>query len=488
MDIRDFIDGEEFESKKYEFKEIVSHKNYEKWAKTFVAFANTEGGKIFFGVDDDEVINGLDKETIKKDILYINEICDRKISPRIKYDIEKIKINDDSFVLAVDIKKSEKSPVWLLRSDEEEVIYVRKDGQSVIARGEEIEEIVLNSKRKPFDEIITDTSYDDVTFDKLNYYYQKNNQTDVKVSEKLLISKNAMNNDGYLTEAGLIFADGAHNPNCNVSCRLWPGLSKGDSVMLDRKNFSGDLLSVYDFAKNYISLYTKTGLIKKDDGSRDDIISYPERALNEAIINALAHRDYYINGTQIDIDIFLDRIQISSPGKFMLPGNAKEYSLRQIPSTRRNKNICMILEMCKLMESSGTGFEKIADEYEPFDDKFSPEIYSDPAHFVITLKNLTYSKDTTGKTQENKDIKFEFKAPRTGNREYDYKILEFCMDVPRTRNEIQEFIQLSDRKYFVANILNPLLDKELLLTTQEATNAPNQKYYTNKSRLRIIVE
>ena len=59
MDFKKFVNFEEFESKKVEFKEIVSHKNYEKWAKTVAAFANTDGGKLFFGVDDDENAIGI---------------------------------------------------------------------------------------------------------------------------------------------------------------------------------------------------------------------------------------------------------------------------------------------------------------------------------------------------------------------------------------------------------------------------------------------
>ena len=78
MDFKNYINNEEFETKKYEFKEIVSHKNYEKWAKEITAFANTAGGKLFFGIDDDENVVGLTKEQIKNEILYINDICDKK--------------------------------------------------------------------------------------------------------------------------------------------------------------------------------------------------------------------------------------------------------------------------------------------------------------------------------------------------------------------------------------------------------------------------
>ena len=77
MDFKEYINYEEFETKKIEFKEIVSHKNYEKWLKEIAAFANTDGGKVFFGVDDDENPIGLTREQVKNEILYINDMCDK---------------------------------------------------------------------------------------------------------------------------------------------------------------------------------------------------------------------------------------------------------------------------------------------------------------------------------------------------------------------------------------------------------------------------
>ena len=167
MELKDYLKGQEFEAKQFEFKEMVSHKNYERWAKTFSAFANSDGGKILFGVDDDERAVGIEKETLKQDILYINDICDKMIFPRISYEVEKIKLEDGSFVLVVDVAKSQKRPVWLRRTDGEEVIYVRRDGESVIAHGDQIEDLVLANKREPFDGVVTEKRFSDVTFSKL---------------------------------------------------------------------------------------------------------------------------------------------------------------------------------------------------------------------------------------------------------------------------------------------------------------------------------
>lgn len=95
------------------------------------------------------------------------------------------------------------------------------------------------------------------------------------------------------------------------------------------------------------------------DGSRMDTFAYPEQALRESVVNALAHRDYSMQGTQIDIDIFKDRLTITSPGDWMHDKMPSEYPLDMIPSIRRNKIICNAFELLGLMEKSESGFKKI---------------------------------------------------------------------------------------------------------------------------------
>lgn len=113
MELDGYFEGQEFESKNFEFKEIVSHKNYEKWAKTISAFANTDGGKIFFGVDDDGNAVGIEKETLKQDIHYINDICDKKIFPRVVYEFTNIKLDESRFVLMAKLRRVRDAPFGL---------------------------------------------------------------------------------------------------------------------------------------------------------------------------------------------------------------------------------------------------------------------------------------------------------------------------------------------------------------------------------------
>lgn len=473
-----------FESKIVEYKEEVNHKNYEKWAKTVVAFANTDGGSIYFGVNDDGELIGLEPDILKKEIPYINTVCDKNISPRIKYDFNETETNNGKYILEMRIPKAIKTPVWLTRSDEEEVVYVRREGESVIAHGEEIEELILRGRNISFDSLLSNYQYEDLSFNVLNRKYQERNKTDNIITKKLLQSKGALTSDDIATNALLLFSDDIHELDNKVVCRIWPGSNKASMTMIDKKTFQGNIIDCLEFAQNFVNLYVKQGLVKLNSGGNSEITSYPQRAIEEALINAFAHRDYYISGSQIDVDIFVDRIQITSPGKFILPGRAQDYDMRYIPSRQRNAIICELFSLCRLMETSGSGLELIADLYDSFPEEYKPEIYSDPAQFIIVLKDLTYSVED--KEDDTKELRISFKSPRSGNREYDKKILMFCLDNPKSRQEIQDFIELSDKKHFVNSILNPLLDSELLIPTQEYAKSPNQKYYTNKNKIRFI--
>ena len=88
--------------------------------------------------------------------------------------------------------------------------------------------------------------------------------------------------------------------------------------------------------------------------------SYPFKALDEGIINALAHRNYFINGSQIESNLFKDRLEIISLGALLnSPYLNKEKDLASIPPIRRNEVICNFFTFLKLMEKKWKRFDKI---------------------------------------------------------------------------------------------------------------------------------
>ena len=194
------------------------------------------------------------------------------------------------------------------------------------------------------------------------------------------------------------------------------------------------------------------GIIKLND-KRINIDSYPQRALFEGIINAVAHRDYYLDGTQIQIDIFKDRLEISSPGGFYRGEKlGKTYDLSGIISKRRNELIAGVLVACNVMEAAGTGFDKIAEEYASVDKKHQPYIYSSSDHFTLVLPDLTY-EDGINDNDSAPAVTF---MPVKNGTEYDEKILSFCYFKAHRVSEIAEYLGVSDSSYLRKKMLGNL--------------------------------
>ena len=219
-------------------------------------------------------------------------------------------------------------------------------------------------------------------------------------------------------------------------------------------------------------------LIKQAD-SRKNIDAYPERALFEGIINAIAHRDYFLDGTQIQIDMFKDRLEISSPGSFYQGEKiGKTYELSNIISKRRNELICAVLVKCNVMEAAGTGFDKIIQEYNSADQNHKPYIFSSSDHFTLVLPDLTY---TDGISDDSlPDIQ---PVPVSNGSTHDEKILAFCYNQPRKISEITAFLGISDSSYFRKEILDNLENQNYLLTAKQA----NAKVYkTNRELVHLV--
>lgn len=109
---------------------------------------------------------------------------------------------------------------------------------------------------------------------------------------------------------------------------------------------------------DFVNQRMNHSIIKIND-VRINIDSYPARALFEGVINAVAHRDYYLDGTQIQVDMFKDRLEISSPGGFYRGEKlGKTYDLSGVISKRRNELIAGVLVACNVMEAVGAAFYK----------------------------------------------------------------------------------------------------------------------------------
>lgn len=161
---------------------------------------------------------------------------------------------------------------------------------------------------------------------------------------------------------------------------------------LDDKEFEGNLIYLFRSASDFIKNNSKVRFYK-DVEYRVDKPDYTERAVTEALVNALIHRDYIVLGSEVHIDMYDDRLEISSPGG-MFDGKAvQEHTIADIGSMRRNPVIADLFHRMKFMERRGSGLKKIISEIEKlpgYNESLKPIFYSDGSSFRVILKNVNY--------------------------------------------------------------------------------------------------
>lgn len=200
---------------------------------------------------------------------------------------------------------------------------------------------------------------------------------------------------------------------------------------------------------NFIERNTKTGWKKTPNGGREEVRAYPKEAIREALVNAIAHRDYSIAGTQIDVDIYCDRTEIVSPGSWLLPKNYEEYPLGSIPSIRRNTIIAACLDEANLMERGGTGFQTMIESYKNSEEHLQPVVLIYPGFLDLRLYDRLY--------EENRIVQNNSMLTDT---ERIIEILE--IEGPKSVKELQAYTKYKSRSQFLAEVINPLIDSNMI--------------------------
>ena len=426
------------EDTKYEFKAILNPNEPLKWAKTIVAYANGEGGYIFVGVSDNRDAFGLSVEEIDKTKNLITLINDRHIFPHVKmtYGMRSVDDNAEKFVLAVKIFSAD-SIVRYREGDFNENVYIRGDGNSTPATPEDI--ISLSKRKFGVDNETTDIIYSEDNWSDFIDLCKEFRNDKSAPAVKELQNEEIISKDGFAKSGLMMFKDDYTGDDSLICCRLWRGKDKTGTV-LDSEKIKGPLSKGLRLALQFIERNTKTGWKKTSDGGREEIRSYPKEAIREAMVNAIAHRDYSIYGTQIDVDIYSDRIDIVSPGSWLLPKDYNEYPLGAIPSIRRNTIIAACLDVANLMERGGTGFQTMIESYKDSSEEKQPCVMIYPGFLDLRLFDKLYQAEETFVEQSDTE-----------------KIIKLLKESPRSAKELQAVTSYKSRSRFLEEIINPLI-------------------------------
>ena len=209
-----------------------------------------------------------------------------------------------------------------------------------------------------------------------------------------MISFGLVNEQGYLTNAGALIVDESPIRCSRLFCTRWNGLNKSGGIIdaFDDAEYSGSVISLIDNGEAFIKRNAKK-MWRKTSNSREEMPEYVERRYHEALVNAIAHRDYLVNGSEVHIDIFDDRMEIYSPGGMPDGSLIQERDPLRVPSTRRNPVLADIFNRLGYMERKGSGFGKIIGGYEfqiNYNESKKPSFLSDRYQFTVIMPNLNY--------------------------------------------------------------------------------------------------
>ena len=384
MEIKDLIG----EATEYDKKQLLEVKKPKSWCKSVSAFANTFGGSLIFGISDDGEVLGL--EDPNSDAEKISETIKSRLDPIPEFKLRFHK-EDGKVLVILEVSKGEETPYYYSGDGVFEA-YVRMGNESVKASSTELKRLVLRGRNTSYDSQISTYKVEDYAFSKLRERYKK--WTGSSFDDKDLVSFGLANDQGHLTNTGALIADESPIRWSRLFCTRWNGLNKSGGTIdaLDDVEYEGSVISLIDNGEAFIKRNAKM-MWRKTANSREEMPEYVERSYHEALVNALAHRDYLVNGSEVHIDIYDDRMEIYSPGGMPDGSVIQDRDPLTVPSTRRNPVLADVFNRLGYMERKGSGFGKILSGYESqknYDESKKPSFRSDRYQFTVVMPNLNY--------------------------------------------------------------------------------------------------
>ena len=355
-----------FETENIEFKSQFTEEIY----KEVIAFANTDGGVIYVGTDNDGNAVGL--TDVDKDYTRITNGIRDAIVPDVtmfvRYTVQ------DNKVVRITVSEGTSKPYYLKgKGLKPSGVYVRQGTSSVPASHEQIRQMIKESDGDTFEE--NRSLEQELTFEAaqkvFNLYGVEFNSGKYR---SLGITKK---NDGIYTNLALLLSD-----QCFHTIKIAVFSDDACTVFRDSREFGGSIFKQFEDAVNYLALCNKTSSVIKGV-IRTDKQDYPEEAIREALLNAIVHRDYSFSGSII-INVTDNKMEFISLGG-LLPGLSPD-DIRSGISQPRNKNLAEVFHRLRLIESYGTGIRRIFNLYADCPEQ--PKIEVTPNTFKIVLPNM----------------------------------------------------------------------------------------------------
>lgn len=346
-------------------------------AKELVAFTNFDGGHVLLGVDDDGTVYGLTRSKIEQ---FVMDTCRDKIRPAIIPYFEIIKdVEPGKDVAVVSVDKG-----WTVHSrwhDNHSTYCIRVGTHSKEASKEELERLfqqrgAFRLEVRP----VTGSSIDDLDMRRMQDYFHRVRKQEVPQGDdldgwkQLLVNTEIMSNTEDLfvcTVAGLLLFGKNPNrfiPQAGIDAVAYPGLDK-EYASKERTAIRGPLVGLFmekdnqliepgiiEQAVHFVKRNIGVSAVLSHGTSRVEKADYPDEVIREALVNATVHRDYLLSSTDIELSIYVDRLEVISPGR--LPNGITPERMRAGCRAARNQLLKDVMRDYGYLEHMGMGIPR----------------------------------------------------------------------------------------------------------------------------------
>ena len=416
----------QFESERIEYKYQLIDDIY----KEVIAFANTDGGIIYLGIDDKGNLIGIDNvdETYTRLTNGIRDAIHPDVTMFVRYVLQ------DNKVIRIEVNEGSSKPYYLKSKGLKPTgVYVRQGTSSVPASPAQIRQMIKESDGDNFED--ARCIEQDLTFDAAKTAFQRYG---VEFSEKKYRALGITQNDIY-TNLALLLSD-----QCLHTTKIAVFNDEFCTEFRDSKEFGGSVFKQFEDSINYLALCNKTVSTIKGV-VRTDKQDYPEEAIREALLNALVHRDYSFSGSII-INVNDSKMEFISLGG-LLSGLSTE-DIRIGVSQPRNKKLAEVFHRLRLIESYGTGIRRIFKLYEHCPVQPSIEVTTNA--FKIVLPNMNAGDAIAEVVPETVKEKPAVITPQMKN------VMDYLAEYGEmTDEDLQELLNIKKtRAYLLARQMN----------------------------------
>lgn len=379
--------------------------------KEIVAFANSHGGTIYIGVQDDGTVVGV--SNADDTLLRLNNMVRDSIKPDVtmfvRYDLQQV---DGKTIIFIAVQKGTDRPYYLASKGlKPNGVYVRNGTSTDPATETAIRRMIKETDGDVFEDMRALNQQ--LTFNTAAEVFQRSG---VNFDERKMQTLGMITPDKVYSNVGLLLSD-----QCPSIVKAATFAGKDQETFQDRREFSGSLFQQMDDLYAYLDIRNQThatfsGLYRTD--TRD----YPEEALREALMNSIVHRDYSFSASTL-VSIYEDRIEFVSIGG--LAGGLEVDDIMLGMSVCRNPKLAAVFYRLKLIEAYGTGIPKIMKSYKRC--SCQPQLIVTNNAFKMVLPNRNAQSITT-----DKDIRPE-----------DQVIAYIHAHGAITRTELQTLLQVS---------------------------------------------